>query len=138
MNGPNYVASSWDKTVSDTTDMATFMDGTSNTAIFSEWIKGTAVATGRAPNGLAEVYNLGENSNFYPTDYQFAELCNRMPITSANQQWQWKGEWWGYGPHDLLAHPDAQPDQLRLPRHQSGWPRHRSPWLGPVPTIRAA
>ncbi len=52
--------------------MATFMDGTSNTAIFSEWIKGQAVATGQSPNGLAEVYNLGENSNFYPTDYQFA------------------------------------------------------------------
>ena len=31
--------------------------------------------------------------------------------------------------HDLLAHADAQPDQLRLPRHQSGWPRLRSPWL---------
>ena len=72
LNGPNYVASTWDKTVSDTTDMATFMDGTSNTAIFSEWIKGPAVPTGRARNGLTEVYNLGENSNFYPTDHQFA------------------------------------------------------------------
>ncbi len=58
------------------------MDGTSNTAIFSEWIKGTAVPTGRAQDGLAEVYNLGENSNFYTTDFQFAELCNRIPITA--------------------------------------------------------
>ena len=55
MNGPNYVASSWDKTVSNTSTMATFKDGASNTAIFSEWIKGQAEATGRAQNGLSEV-----------------------------------------------------------------------------------
>ena len=104
LNGPNYVASNWDKTVSDTTNLASFVDGTSNTAIFSEWIKGHAVATGRSPNGLLEVYNLGENSNFYPTDYQFAQLCNRVPINSANQQWQWKGEWWGYGATMIYSH----------------------------------
>jgi len=104
LNGPNYVASTWDRTVSNTSDMATFVDGTSNTAIFSEWIKGQAVATGRSRDGLLEVYNLGQNSNFYPTDYQFAELCNRVPITRANQQWQWKGEWWAYGPTMIYSH----------------------------------
>jgi len=104
LNGPNYVASSWDKSVKSTTDLATFKDGTSNTAIFSEWIKGQAVATGRATNGLSEVYNLGQNSNFFPTDYQFAQLCNTVPITSANQQWQWKGEWWGYGGTMIYSH----------------------------------
>jgi prepilin-type N-terminal cleavage/methylation domain-containing protein/prepilin-type processing-associated H-X9-DG protein len=104
LNGPNYVASSWDKTVNQTTDMATFVDGTSHTAIFSEWIKGQGVATGRAKNDLSEVYNLGENSNFYPTDFQFAQLCDRVPITSANQQWQWKGEWWGYGATMIYSH----------------------------------
>jgi len=104
LNGPNYVASSWDNTVKSTTDMATFTDGASNTVIFSEWIKGEAVATGRAKNGLSEVYNLGQNSNFFPTDYQFAQLCNTVPITSANQQWQWKGEWWGYGATMIYSH----------------------------------
>jgi prepilin-type N-terminal cleavage/methylation domain-containing protein/prepilin-type processing-associated H-X9-DG protein len=104
LNGPNYVASSWDKTVSQTSTMSTFTDGTSNTAIFSEWIKGEAVPTGRAHNGLGEVYNLGQNSNFYPTDVQFMELCNTVPITSANQQWQWKGEWWGYGATMIYSH----------------------------------
>jgi prepilin-type N-terminal cleavage/methylation domain-containing protein/prepilin-type processing-associated H-X9-DG protein len=104
MNGPNYIASTWDKTVGPPTDMATFVDGTSNTAIFSEWIKGNAVPTGRAPDGLAEVYNLGENSNFYATDFQFAELCNRIPIRRENQQWQWKGEWWAYGPTMIYSH----------------------------------
>ena len=104
MNGPNYIASTWDKTVNNVTDMASFIDGTSNTAIFSEWIKGQAVPTGRSGDGLQEVYNLGENSNFYGTDLQFAELCNRVPITRANQQWQWKGEWWAYGPTMIYSH----------------------------------
>jgi prepilin-type processing-associated H-X9-DG protein len=104
LNGANYVASNWDKTVSNTMDIATFKDGTSNTASFSEWIKGPAVPIGKAPNGLGEVYNLGENSNFYPTDYQFMQLCNTVPITSANQQWQWKGEWWAYGATMIYSH----------------------------------
>ena len=40
LNGPNYIASSWDPTVNGTVTLATFKDGTSNTVIFSEWIKG--------------------------------------------------------------------------------------------------
>src|SRR5262249_49489046 len=42
MNGPNYVASNWDNAVNITMTMAHFTDGTSSTAIFSEWIKGEA------------------------------------------------------------------------------------------------
>jgi prepilin-type processing-associated H-X9-DG protein len=104
LNGPNYVASGWDHTVSATTNMATFGDGTSQTAIFSEWVKGQALPTGAASNGLAEVYNLGENSDFYTTDFQFMQLCNTVPITNFNQQWQWKGEWWGYGATMIYSH----------------------------------
>ncbi len=104
LNGPNYVASTWDKTVNNATNMATFVDGTSNTAIFSEWIKGDAVPAGRSHNGLLEVYNLGQNSNFYTTDYRFAALCNTVPITNFNQQWQWKGEWWSFGATMIYSH----------------------------------
>jgi prepilin-type N-terminal cleavage/methylation domain-containing protein/prepilin-type processing-associated H-X9-DG protein len=104
LNGPNYVGSNWDNTVNATTNMGTFTDGTSSTAIFSEWIKGQAVATGTSKNGLSEVYNLGQNSNYFLTDYQFMQLCNRVPITNANQQWQWKGEWWGYGATMIYSH----------------------------------
>ena len=104
LNGPNYVASNWDKTVSDYTTMASFVDGTSNTVIFSEWIKGQGVETGRSQNGLLEVYNLGENSDFFRTDRQFALLCDSVPITSFNQQWQWKGEWWGFGATMIYSH----------------------------------
>jgi prepilin-type N-terminal cleavage/methylation domain-containing protein/prepilin-type processing-associated H-X9-DG protein len=104
LNGPNYIASAWDATVNGTTNASTFQDGTSSTAIFSEWIKGQAVPTGIAQNGLAEVYNLGQNSDFYRTDYQFMQLCNTVPITSFNQQWQWKGEWWAFGPTMIYSH----------------------------------
>jgi prepilin-type N-terminal cleavage/methylation domain-containing protein/prepilin-type processing-associated H-X9-DG protein len=104
LNGPNYVASNWDNAVNSTTTMATFEDGTSQTAIFSEWIKGQAVATGTSKNGLLEVYNLGENSDFFRTDYQFMQLCNIVPITNFNQQWQWKGEWWAFGGTMIYSH----------------------------------
>lgn len=104
LNGPNYVGSNWDGTVNATRTMASFVDGTSSTAIFSEWVKGEAVPAGVARNGLAEVYNLGQNSDFFRTDAQFAQLCNTVPITSANQQWQWKGEWWGFGGTMIYSH----------------------------------
>jgi prepilin-type N-terminal cleavage/methylation domain-containing protein/prepilin-type processing-associated H-X9-DG protein len=104
LNGPNYVASNWDETVSATRSMDSFLDGTSATATYSEWIKGEAVPTGRSRNGLLEVYNLGQNSNFFRTDQQFMQLCNSVPINSANQQWQWKGEWWGYGATMIYSH----------------------------------
>ena len=32
------------------------------------------------------------------------QLCNAVPITSYNQQWQWKGEWWGYGATMIYSH----------------------------------
>ena len=70
LNGPNYVASNWDNTVNSTTNLATFRDGTTYTAIFSEWIKGEAVPTRTARDGLAEIYNLGGNSDTYPSDYR--------------------------------------------------------------------
>jgi prepilin-type processing-associated H-X9-DG protein len=104
LNGPNYVSSNWDDNVNATTSLATFRDGTSSTAIFSEWIKGQGVPTGQAENGLSEVYNLGENSDFFRHDVQFMQLCNRVPITNANQQWQWKGEWWAFGGTMIYSH----------------------------------
>jgi prepilin-type N-terminal cleavage/methylation domain-containing protein/prepilin-type processing-associated H-X9-DG protein len=104
LNGPNYVASNWDNTVSEPMGLANFADGTSKTAIFSEWIKGQAVPTGSSRNGLLEVYNLGENSDFYSRDEQFMQLCNTVPITSFNQQWQWKGEWWAFGGTMIYSH----------------------------------
>ncbi len=103
-NGPNYVASNWDKTVNETTSPATFTDGASNTVIFSEWVKGQGVPNYLAKDGLSVVYNLGGNSNTYPSDLQAAQVCNAVPITPANREWTWKGEWWGFGGTMIYSH----------------------------------
>jgi prepilin-type N-terminal cleavage/methylation domain-containing protein/prepilin-type processing-associated H-X9-DG protein len=105
INGPHYVATTWDTAMANgPTNLTTFQDGTSNTAIFSEWIKGQAVGTGTSKNGLLEVYNLGAQSNQYNNDLQFKQLCDTVAITNANQNWQWKGEWWGFGGTSIYSH----------------------------------
>jgi len=105
INGPHYVATTWDMAMANgPTNIATFQDGTSSTAIFSEWVKGQAVGTGSSRNGLLEVYNLGAASNQYNNDLQFKQLCDTVPITNANQNWQWKGEWWGFGGTSIYSH----------------------------------
>jgi len=103
MNGPAYVASNWDGAVNKTVTMGSFVDGTSSTAIFSEWVKGPA---GGPPqrNGLGIVYNLGQASNAFNNDYAFLQACAAAPITSANQNWTWKGEWWGFGGTSIYSH----------------------------------
>jgi prepilin-type N-terminal cleavage/methylation domain-containing protein/prepilin-type processing-associated H-X9-DG protein len=105
INGPNYVATTWDNAMANgPTNITTFQDGTSNTAIFSEWIKGQAVGTGSSKNGLLEVYNLNASSGSQTYDWQFKQICDAQPITNANQQWQWKGEWWGFGGTMIYSH----------------------------------
>jgi prepilin-type N-terminal cleavage/methylation domain-containing protein/prepilin-type processing-associated H-X9-DG protein len=103
LNGPNYVTG-WDGALNTPTSLRTFQDGTSNTAIYSEWIKGPAVNTGSAKNGLGVVYFLGAQSNAFNTDYQFAQKCGTVPVTNANQQWMWKGEWWAFGGTMVYSH----------------------------------
>jgi len=61
-SGPTYVASSWDGAFPVVT-MASFVDGTSNTAIFSEWVKGPAALPGK--DGLGMVYNHNQGT-LYP------------------------------------------------------------------------
>ena len=104
LNGPNYVASNWDNAVNAPTNLTTFQDGTSNTAIFSEWIKGPGSGSPVPKQGLAVVYNLGVNHNAYPTDLQMKQLCDTVPLTNANYNWGWKGEWWLFGGTSIYSH----------------------------------
>jgi prepilin-type N-terminal cleavage/methylation domain-containing protein/prepilin-type processing-associated H-X9-DG protein len=107
LNGPNYVPG-WDGAVNTPTNLTTFQDGTSNTAIFSEWIKGPASGYPPPKQGLAVVYNLGQNSNAFPTDIQFKQLCDSLGSAYLNSQagfnWGWKGEWWGFGGTTIYSH----------------------------------
>jgi len=111
LSGPSYTAG-WDGAVNGTVTMSTFQDGTSNTAMFSEWIKGPATPS-PAKDGLGMVYFIGQggtglNSNSCSppncTDIFFATQCNNAAINAANQQWNWKGEWWGYGGTMIYSH----------------------------------
>jgi prepilin-type N-terminal cleavage/methylation domain-containing protein/prepilin-type processing-associated H-X9-DG protein len=104
INGPAYVISTWDGAMNKPVNMGTFVDGTSGTAIFSEWVKGPAVGNNSGKNGLGIVYNMANGSGDFLNDVQFLQSCSQTPITSANQNWTWKGEWWGYGGTSIYSH----------------------------------
>ncbi len=97
-NGPAYTASNWDGAMQRVVTIASFTDGTSNTALFSEWVKGTATGL-PGKNGLGMVYYFPNkaSSNTFSTDFQFNQACQVNFLTTA-QAWSWKGEWWAYCP----------------------------------------
>jgi len=104
-NGPNYVATTWDGNLNRNISINSFVDGTSNTIIFSEWVKGPQQGS-PAKNGLGMVYylpNKGTSLSF-GTDYQFAQSCASTAITGGNQAWGWKGEWWAWGEEQIYSH----------------------------------
>jgi prepilin-type N-terminal cleavage/methylation domain-containing protein/prepilin-type processing-associated H-X9-DG protein len=93
--------------------MASFVDGTSNTAIFSEWIKGDGIAPPGSVNGLGQVYSAGITSTVYAgqvgpggirVDFLYAQVCNNVPQTGAFQSWTWKGDWWASGQSASYTH----------------------------------
>jgi prepilin-type processing-associated H-X9-DG protein len=105
MNGPAYILSSWDGIGQRMISMASFTDGTSTTAIFSEWVKGPAGGN-PGPNGLGPVYLLpnGGSSSSFNTDLQFAQACAALVPIGANQTNTWKGEWWMWAPSQVYSH----------------------------------
>jgi prepilin-type N-terminal cleavage/methylation domain-containing protein/prepilin-type processing-associated H-X9-DG protein len=98
-NGTCYTASTWDGAMFTRcpVTMSTFVDGTSNTVIFSEWIKGPAVGNNPpAKNGLGIVYYPAAGplqSNSFATDIQFNQACQVNINSNPQQVWNWKGEW---------------------------------------------
>ena len=105
MNGPNYILTDWDNNMVRPISISSFTDGTSSTAMFSEWVKGPGHPNGMPmKNGLGMVYQLGLNTASFPTDLQFAQACQAIIPTSANQSWGWKGEWWASGGSLCYSH----------------------------------
>ena len=104
-NGPTYIASTWDGIAIRKVDLASFTDGTSNTAIFSEWVKGPAVGTPTGKNGLGVVYNFpnGATAHTYPYDYQYLQAC-QVNLAAPSQNWTWKGEWWATSGTSIYSH----------------------------------
>ena len=106
-NGPNGILSTWDGIGRRMITINSFTDGTSTTAIFSEWVKGPGEGPPR-PNGLGMVYYLPNmaQSNAFPTDLQFAQACQQQQIfaDTTHQAHGWKGEWWTWGASSIYSH----------------------------------
>jgi len=102
MNGPSYIATTWDGALKPTVSINSFIDGTSNTAIMSEWVKGDSAAT---MDGLMTVYKAGFNSDAFSgqqyADWLQATACQNKGLT---RDWFWKGEWWIEGDRNNYSH----------------------------------
>ncbi len=113
MNGPGYIATTWDGALKPIVTMANFVDGTANTAILSEWVKGPANLN---IDGLGMVYMAPIATNaYYGTlyaDWLQAQQCQTNGVTRS---WGWKGEWWIEGDRNVYSH-------TQLPnRRACGW-----------------
>jgi prepilin-type N-terminal cleavage/methylation domain-containing protein/prepilin-type processing-associated H-X9-DG protein len=102
-NGPGYIASAWDGIAVRQVSINSFTDGTSNTVIFSEWVKGPAALPGK--NGLGMVYNFPTTVNVatLSTDAQVMQAC-QVNLANPSQNWGWKGEWWASSGTSIYSH----------------------------------
>ncbi len=115
MNGPGYILSTWDGIGNRMISINSFTDGTSNTAVFSEWVKGPAAKPGKDGLGMIYFFPGQLQSNAFPTDLQFAQSCAQMQPgfynSTGQQAFGWKGEWWAYGPEMIYSHTNL-PNRL--------------------------
>jgi len=102
-NGPGYIGSNWDGIGNRVITINSFTDGTSNTAIFSEWVKGPATSPAKPSLGMVYHFPNMATTSTYATDLQFNQACQVNPLTGATAQ-NWKGEWWAYAPAQIYSH----------------------------------
>jgi prepilin-type N-terminal cleavage/methylation domain-containing protein/prepilin-type processing-associated H-X9-DG protein len=138
MNGPNYIGTNWDQAMQPTKALRDFTDGTNNTAIFSEWVKGPAdglPSSSAATLGIIYyVLNGGSraNSNAWLTDLQFAQACAATPVVPSNQAWTWKGEWWAFGGTMIYSHTNT-PNRVAC-QYQD----QNTDWRGTITLVNAS
>jgi prepilin-type processing-associated H-X9-DG protein len=135
-NGPTYVVSTWDSAMNGTpVTLATFIDGTSNTAIFSEWVKGPATGM-PAANGLGMVYTMPSAIGFplssgsvgtFLQMYQGAQQCQQTGTTQAST---WKGEWWIEGDRNGYGHAQLPNRRACFGSDNNGWDRGMNELVG--------
>ncbi|WP_169975832.1 DUF1559 family PulG-like putative transporter [Tautonia rosea] len=85
--------------------IASFRDGTSNTAIFSEWIKGDGLPPAQSADGLLQTYTSPTAATAYAgqvnQDVQQGIDCQQGGLT---RNWTWKGDWWPSGQSCTYSH----------------------------------
>jgi prepilin-type N-terminal cleavage/methylation domain-containing protein/prepilin-type processing-associated H-X9-DG protein len=115
MNGPGYILSNWDGIGNRMISINSFVDGTSSTVIFSEWVKGPAALPGKDGLGMVYYFPGKIQTNAFPTDFQFAQSCASMIPgvynNTGQQTWGWKGEWWAWGAEMIYSHTNL-PNRL--------------------------
>ncbi len=76
--------------------IASITDGTSNTAAFSEWVRGNGSGSRQSDTGLGNIYQMTVNANAYAgqinNDFLMAKACDLTPQSSGS--YTWKGDWW--------------------------------------------
>jgi prepilin-type N-terminal cleavage/methylation domain-containing protein/prepilin-type processing-associated H-X9-DG protein len=83
--------------------MASFTDGTSNTVIASEWLKGNGIAPPTV-DGLANTYTSTATANQFAGQLNNDILQGRACDASRVQNWTWKGDWWISGQSCTYSH----------------------------------
>ena len=112
-NGVAYNLSTWDGAFKTPVSLATFVDGTSNTAIFSEWCKGVGNGSTPYKDGLALEYTSGSvtvggqnpggnaaGNNGVQWNWLQAQNCQLNGTTQFNG---YKGEWWIWSMHSFYS-----------------------------------
>ena len=77
--------------------IATLTDGTSNTAGFSEWVRGNGSNTpATAPAGLGLIYTMTNAANAYAglTNNDVLQALNCDQAAQGTNSYTWKGDWW--------------------------------------------
>jgi prepilin-type N-terminal cleavage/methylation domain-containing protein/prepilin-type processing-associated H-X9-DG protein len=97
-----------------TVDIASITDGTSNTALFSEWLKGDGLPTTSSAPGLSQVYYgppaltstafSGTSVGGQRPDISYAQACSAILQIGNTNTWTWKGDWWASGGTATYSH----------------------------------
>jgi len=113
MNGPSYLSTPWDGALMPQITLSNFVDGTSNTAIFSEWVKGQATGS-PWKDGLGTVYATSTPAFIAPPNTPYSDwfiAATQCQNGTVTQNWGWKGEWWIFGGTSEYSH--TQPPNRR-------------------------
>jgi len=98
--------------------LAAFVDGTSNTVIFSEWLRGDGIPPGGSKDGLLQTYDVGITvaafAGQFNANQQYAAACQNAQITPSTGRWTWKGDWW------ISAHTNTY-SHTQTPNRRSCW-----------------
>jgi prepilin-type N-terminal cleavage/methylation domain-containing protein/prepilin-type processing-associated H-X9-DG protein len=111
--------------------IASFVDGTSNTAVFSEWMRGNGLAP-PTQDGLGIVYTSTATVTQFAGQLNNDQLQGKACDASNTQNWTWKGDWWISGQSSTYSH-------TQTPNRKSCYyPGIGQPWSAAVNVMAAA